>query len=52
MVKSESVKQKEKMVESIKKTNVNHSFFNDLSNVFSKMKSDSEGWFLNYVQDD
>lgn len=39
---------KKKQEESSKKNNGN-SFFNDLSLVFNKMKSDSEGWFLNYV---
>jgi|JI10StandDraft_1071094.scaffolds.fasta_scaffold11017_8 hypothetical protein len=26
-------------------------FFDNISNVFSKMMNDSEGWFLNYVED-
>ena len=27
-------------------------FFTDLSNAWNKMKSDCEGWYLNYVEDD
>ena len=34
-----------------KKNNNNGGIFDNISNAFSKMMNDTQGWFLNYVQD-